>query len=235
MCFARRCGRWRMVVMLVALSSVGGAFAASNGATVRAVTSGVLRTKIIVGSGGFTLYHLTTEKKGAIRCTGICRKSWPPLLVVGSTKPVAGSGLSASKLGMIKRPDGGVQVTYNGYALYRYGGDKRAGQTNGQGVEGLWYAITPAGAVTKAAAKATPTTPTTTTTPAVSGSSVPTTTASAAPPPPTTTTANGAGVTDIDCPKGQTIPQGNDFGTGASSNDDDDDNSGNPTDGDGCL
>src|SRR5262249_30742976 len=68
----------------------------------------------------------------------------------GSTKPVAGPGLIASKLGTIKRPDGGVQITYNGLALYRYAGDKKAGQTNGQGVEGSWYAVTSAGKITKA-------------------------------------------------------------------------------------
>ena len=41
--------------------------------------------------------------------------------------------MSAAKLGTIKRPDGGVQVTYNGYALYHYSGDKAAGKTNGRG------------------------------------------------------------------------------------------------------
>ena len=44
---------------------------------------------------------------------------FPPLTVTGA-KPAAGPGLDASKLGTHKRPDGLVQVTYNGFALYRY-------------------------------------------------------------------------------------------------------------------
>ena len=138
------------LVVLLLLGGVGGAFAASSATTVKAVTSGPLGTKIIVNSTGFTLYHLVSEKKGSISCTGSCRAIWPPLLLSGAAKPVAGAGLTASKLGTLKRPDGGLQVTYNGFALYRYGADKKAGQANGQGVEGAWYAITPAGSITKA-------------------------------------------------------------------------------------
>ena len=211
-----------VLVTFGALATVGGAFAASSGPTVQAVTNRALGTKIIVDSGGFTLYHRTSEKKGSISCTVTCRKSWPPLLVVGSAKPVAGAGLSASKLRTVKRPDGGVQVTYNGYALYLYSGDKKAGQTTGQGVAGLWYAITPAGAVTRPTATTAPATTTT-----ARSSTAPTTT-SVAPPKTTTTTANGTTVTDVECPQGQTIPQG---GGG----DADDDNNGLQTDQDGCV
>jgi Secreted repeat of unknown function len=58
--------------------------------------------------------------------------------------------VTAAKLGTIKRPDGRLQVTYNGLALYRYDDDKKAGQAKGQGEAGIWYAITPAGKITKA-------------------------------------------------------------------------------------
>ena len=211
-------------VALAALATLGAASGASSRGTVRAVTNAALRTKIIADSGGFTLYHLTSEKKGSISCTRSCRTSWPPLLVVSAAKPVAGTGLSASKLGTIKRHDGGVQVTYNGYALYRYRGDKKAGQTNGQGVKGAWYAITPAGAVTKAAVKVTATSPTT---PTTSKTTAPPTTS---PAPPTTTTPTQTGTTDTldSCSPGQGIPQG-------MGGDDDDDNNGGPSDGDGCV
>jgi hypothetical protein len=40
--------------------------------------------------------------------------------ITGTAKPVASSGLAASKVGTIKRPDGHLPVTYNGFALYRY-------------------------------------------------------------------------------------------------------------------
>ena len=45
---------------------------------------------------------------------GRVAKVWPPLLVKAGAKPTVGPGLSAAKLGTIKRPDGGTQVTYNG-------------------------------------------------------------------------------------------------------------------------
>ena len=219
MSFVQRSSRTLVLVTLGVLAALGAASAATSGATVQSVTNAALGTKIIVSSRGFTLYHLTSEKKGTIACSGACRKTWPPLLVTGSAKPGAGAGVTASKLGTIKRPDGGVQVTYDGYALYLYSGDKRSGQVGGQGSGGAWYAVTPAGSVTKAKVKA---------------SAATTTTTAAGTPAPTTTTVP-VGVTgpitdNADgCPAGQGIPQG------AGAGDGDNDNIGGETDGDGCL
>jgi predicted lipoprotein with Yx(FWY)xxD motif len=180
------------VVVFVLLVGAGGAFAASSGDTVNAASSDALGTKIVVSAAGFTLYHLTSEKKASISCTGACRKAWPPLLVTGTAKPVAGAGVSAAKLGTIKRPDGGVQVTYNGFALYRYIGDTKPGQVNGQGVEGTWFAVTPAGAITRASASTSgakaPANAPSQTTPATSTPSTTTPT-----PPAATTTAPASG------------------------------------------
>ena len=227
-----------LLVALIVLTGVGGASAATTlgakTATVQAAQNGGLGTKIVVNASGFTLYHLTSEKKGAIGCSAQCRKVWPPLLVVGSAKPVAGTGLSASKLGTIKRPDGGVQLTYNGLALYRYSGDTKAGQTKGQGISKLWYAITPAGVVTKATVK---------TSGSGSSSSVGASGSSSSGSG-TVVTSSGSGGgsgsgsgsgslgsagSTAACASGQSIPQGTYSGDG------DDDNNGGPDDGDGCL
>jgi hypothetical protein len=67
------------------------------------------------------------------------------------TKPLAGPGITKSKLGTIKRPDGRIQVTYAGLTLYRYSGDSKAGQTNGEGIQNIWYAISPTGKLVKKA------------------------------------------------------------------------------------
>ncbi len=68
------------------------------------------------------LYYWQVEKDGggAIRCTGGCAKLWPPL-VVGSAGavPRGVEGIKGS-FGTIRRPDGRLQVTYNGLALYTY-------------------------------------------------------------------------------------------------------------------
>lgn len=99
----------------------------------------------IVSAGGRTLYHASSEKRGTVSCTGACTLKWPPLVISASNKPRAGSGVSASMLGTIKRPDGRLQVTYHGLALYLFSGDTRAGQVNGQGVGGVWHALAPSG------------------------------------------------------------------------------------------
>jgi predicted lipoprotein with Yx(FWY)xxD motif len=136
--------------------SVGVAYASPSAgtATVKVSSESALGTKILVSAKGLTLYHFVPETKGAIKCTGSCAAEWPPLVVASGAKPVAGPGLSAAKLGTIKRPDGKLQVTYNGLALYRYGDDHKSGQIEGQGEDGIWYVVTPAGKVSKAKPKA---------------------------------------------------------------------------------
>jgi predicted lipoprotein with Yx(FWY)xxD motif len=93
---------------------------------------------VLVSSRGLTLYRNTAEKGGKIACTGSCAKEWPPLLA-GSRSPQAGTGVTGD-LGTVKRPDGTVQVTDNGWPLYRYHKDTDAEDAYGQGVEGIWFA-----------------------------------------------------------------------------------------------
>jgi predicted lipoprotein with Yx(FWY)xxD motif len=100
---------------------------------------------VLVDARGFTLYVLHTETSGKIECTGSCATAWPPLLLpAGVTSATAGSGVMASKLGTIKRPDGGTQVTYNQMPLYLFASDTSPGEATGQGVEGF-YVVTATG------------------------------------------------------------------------------------------
>ena len=142
----------RRIASVAALSAVcaGAALAAPSSAvpTVK-VSSSALGTDVLVSSKGLTLYHYVPDRKGTVKCTGSCAVLFPPLVVATGTKPVAGPGLAAAKLGTIKRPDGRLQVTYNGLTLYRDYYDTSAGAANGQGQGGTWYAVTAAGAVTK--------------------------------------------------------------------------------------
>ena len=135
-------------LLLLGLAVAGVALAAPSTKPVTVKVSTGLGGKLVVNSVGLTLYHYTDEAKGKIGCTGSCKSFWPPEMA-GAAKPVAGPGINAAKLGTIKRPDGGLQVTYNGLALYRYAGDKKPGDTKGQGVESSWYAVTPAGTITR--------------------------------------------------------------------------------------
>ena len=121
----------------------GGSSGGSGSVTVSSKSvSGV--GDVLVDSDGMTLYYLKTENSGKIMCTGSCADAWPPLLLPsGVTSATAGSGVDASKLGTIARPDGGTQVTYDGRALYLFAGDQ-SGQATGQGVGGF-FAVTTSG------------------------------------------------------------------------------------------
>jgi len=111
--------------------------------------------KVVVSASGRTLYHYTDETKGKVACSGGCAKLWPPLVVKAGVKPVAGTGIVAAKLGVLKRPDGTFQVTYGGLGLYLYAGDKKAGDANGEALESSWYAISPAAKIVKGTVAAT--------------------------------------------------------------------------------
>ena len=157
-----RVARRVLPLALLFVVGVGVAMAATMaaGGTVKAAKS-TKYGSLLVSSTGMTLYHMTSEKAGSIKCTGGCAKFWPPLLFSGTGKPTAGSGVIALKLGTIKRPDGHLQVTYNRMALYRFALDKKPGDVKGQGVEGIWFAVTPAGKLAKASAPASAATTTT--------------------------------------------------------------------------
>jgi predicted lipoprotein with Yx(FWY)xxD motif len=169
----KRLDRRLAPVLVAVVAAVGivaaGAMGASSHPTVKVMKTASLG-KLLATSSGLTLYHYTDEKGGKIDCKGACAKLWPPLLVKAGVKPTLGPGLSSAKVGTVRRPDGGTQVTYNGYALYRYAPDKKAGDVKGQALFKAWYAIAPTGKLVKrapaAAAPAQPpayTTPTDTT------------------------------------------------------------------------
>ena len=52
-------------------------------------------------------------------------------------------GVDAAAVNTVKRADGKLQLTIAGWPVYRYSGDKAAGDTTGQGVGKVWFAVTP--------------------------------------------------------------------------------------------
>lgn len=111
--------------------------------------------KILVSSKGLTLYLFKKDTGTQSTCTGPCATNWPPLRASG--KPLAGSGLSTSKVATTTRSDGKAQVTYNGHPLYLFEGDSAPGQTNGEGISAFgaaWFAVSPAGNQVNGAASA---------------------------------------------------------------------------------
>ena len=120
-------------VALAAFCAAAAAAPSATGArsaTVRVASSHL--GKILVDSRGRSLYVLSSDPARKSTCFGACAQNWPPLRA--SRKPVVGKGLKDSRVGTIKRRDGKPQVTYRGHPLYRFVGDTKAGQTNGQGI-----------------------------------------------------------------------------------------------------
>jgi predicted lipoprotein with Yx(FWY)xxD motif len=142
-------------VIVVAAVLLGAVAAVAGGATkpptVSATRNGVLG-EIIVGNGGRTLYDTTMDRSGKVACTGSCVAHWTPLVIAPGLRPLAGTGVVASMLGSVERPDGRWQVTYRRHPLYLFSGDSRAGQVNGQGLGGDWHALTPSGVAVTASA-----------------------------------------------------------------------------------
>ena len=94
---------------------------------------------VLVSADGKTLYVFDNDQGSTSSCEGGCASTWPPLATDGD--PTAGDGVDASLLGTTDRSDGTKQVTYDGHPLYNYNADTAAGDTNGQGVGGIWWVI----------------------------------------------------------------------------------------------
>jgi len=107
-----------------------------------------LGTIITDGQGG-TLYMYTPDNRGPSQCSRFCAQQWPPLVLPrGVTRPQAGRGVRVALLGTVRRAGGQLQVTYNGWPLYRWIGDTAPGQATGQADDmGQWYVMSVSGAV----------------------------------------------------------------------------------------
>jgi predicted lipoprotein with Yx(FWY)xxD motif len=140
--------RFLLLAVLAALAVLGTVAVATGSAASGRATVDVRKTKlgtILVDQQGRSLYLFLKDKNHKSACAGACAKFWPPLMTNG--KPKAGKGAQAKLLGTTVRK-AGTQVTYAGHPLYLYKGDKKAGQTNGQGTTffgGAWYVLAPNG------------------------------------------------------------------------------------------
>ena len=119
---------------------------AAAGTTV-AVASSKLGN-ILVDDKGRTLYAFTKDQGDKSACSGQCAANWPALAGAAT----AGTGAQAALLSTAAQADSSSQVTYGGRPLYYFAGDAKAGDTNGQGVRGVWFAVTADGELVKAKA-----------------------------------------------------------------------------------
>ncbi len=131
-----------LVLSLLATTATFAQYADSS--TVQVATNATLG-QILTDGNGMTLYVFAKDAPGVSNCTGGCLAAWPALTVQVGTAPTAGSG-AAGTLGTITRSDNGqLQVTYDNKPLYHFGSDTAAGDISGEGVAGVWYAVSPGG------------------------------------------------------------------------------------------
>jgi len=132
-------------VVLAGLVAVAGSSRAAAGAAARVSMRSTEYGKALFGPSGKVLYVFGADRGTKSNCYGVCATAWPPLLTTAA--PLAGAGVEAKLLGMTKRKDGRLQVTYNGHPLYYYSADK-VGKVMCQHANmhgGLWLIIKPNG------------------------------------------------------------------------------------------
>jgi predicted lipoprotein with Yx(FWY)xxD motif len=97
---------------------------------------------LLVDQQGRTVYLFERDTSGVSTCYEACAAAWPPVLTSGT--PAAAVDVSRGDLGTTTRRDGARQVTYHGHPLYRFAGDRKPGDTAGQGLEAFgaeWYVV----------------------------------------------------------------------------------------------
>jgi predicted lipoprotein with Yx(FWY)xxD motif len=99
--------------------------------------------QVLTDQYGWTLYWYDQDQVGVSNCTGACLEEWRPLLWdPGLTNDEVLAQIDRGPLGFIVRPDGWIQVTWDGYPVYLYEGDAQPGEITGQGTDGDWWVVT---------------------------------------------------------------------------------------------
>ena len=126
-----------VLALLGAIVAAGSAFAMHHAVKV-AQKDGI--GSFLTDTEGKTLYYFKKDSAGKSVCEGPCVEKWP-LYFRDKVDPQ--DGLKAEDFGMITRGDGKKQTTYKGMPLYFFFKDAKAGETAGQGVNDVWYVVSP--------------------------------------------------------------------------------------------
>ena len=95
---------------------------------------------VLTGANGLTLYTHAGDTATTSTCTGSCLAAWPPLTVATAQQAAAAPGVNG-QLATFVRPEGSIQVTYDGQPLYYWQGDAKPGDVTGQGKAGFSVAL----------------------------------------------------------------------------------------------
>ncbi|MFD4138526.1 SCO0930 family lipoprotein [Streptomyces sp. NBC_00390] len=100
--------------------------------------------EVVVDKNGMTVYRFTKDSAWPMKtaCTGACLDKWPVVEPVDKNDT---EGILKKGFVTFDRPDGIKQQTIDCWPIYTFAGDKKPGDTNGQGVGGTWFAVSPEG------------------------------------------------------------------------------------------
>jgi predicted lipoprotein with Yx(FWY)xxD motif len=121
-----------------------GSSSSSKGTAMTVATKRIDGKSVLVDAEGKALYMSDEEAGGMVRCTGACLEFWEPLTIQGQPTGTVSGGT----LGVLTRPDGKTQVTFNGDPVYRFTEDQ-SGTVNADGLkdafegqEFTWHVLT---------------------------------------------------------------------------------------------
>ena len=117
----------------VALSALVLALAVVNGAA--AETLPKFSGNLLVDAKGMTLYTFDKDVQGKSNCNGGCATAWPPAVVAVNIERASG------EFTVVTREDGTLQWAHKGRPLYRFAGDAKAGDVNGDNQGNVWHAV----------------------------------------------------------------------------------------------
>jgi predicted lipoprotein with Yx(FWY)xxD motif len=138
------------VAVLIASCGDGGADGsdAAGGGSSQVSVASVDGTDVLTDAEGHTLYTADVEKDGQIRCVDACASFWEPVIASDADVEAANTTLS-DDFGVVDRPDGESQLTYDGLPLYTFA-EEDAGELQGdgfvddfQGTHFVWAAARP--------------------------------------------------------------------------------------------
>jgi len=100
---------------------------------------------LLIDGTGYTLYTFGTDTSGTPTCLdATCVATWPPITGTGIAV-ATDAGFANGLFKLVARPDGTRQLAVGGRPVYRYSGDTKPGDTNGQGIGNQWFAVSPDG------------------------------------------------------------------------------------------
>jgi predicted lipoprotein with Yx(FWY)xxD motif len=103
---------------------------------------------IVVDKDGKSVYFFTKDLKDSptSACKDACAAAWPAVTTSSDVPAVEGI---AGTVGTITTAGGTRQITINGMPIYYYAKDAKAGDILGEGINNVWYLVSPSGQMLK--------------------------------------------------------------------------------------